>query len=60
MDLPTENYTKSVSKLFMDGITNANNPSVINASIVRNINVTDGKTYPPVIFLILPMEKKIG
>ena len=36
-NLPTENWTKSVSKIIIDGITDWNNPLVRNKSVIKKI-----------------------
>ena len=55
-DLLMENYTKSVGSHFTDGITDIKNLSVKDTSIIRKINITDGKDYPSIIFIILLTE----
>ena len=55
-DLRMENYTKSIGNHFTDEITNTKNPLVKDASVIRKINITDGKDYPLVIFINLQTE----
>ena len=39
-----------------DGFADGNNPSVNDASVIKNINITDGFSIPLIIFLILPTK----
>ena len=49
--LPTENWTKSVSNNFTDGITDGQ-----DLLVIKKMNITDGKAYSSVIYVIILTE----
>ena len=51
-----EKQTKSIGINITDGFTDGNNPFVNDASVIKNINITNDFVIPSVIFLILLME----
>ena len=42
--------------LLTDGITNGQDPSIRYASIIKKMNTIDKKTYPSIIYVIIPMN----
>ena len=57
MVLSIENLIKSISKNFIDVITDGQDLLVKTTLVIKKINITDEKDYPSIIYVITPTGK---